>query len=76
MSETFLPPDRSGRDSLRPAVRLSVALSLLALGVGLWIEILFYGHPPGISFFLWAVACVLAALIAARVSRVRVATSA
>ncbi|HMK08210.1 MAG TPA: DUF4173 domain-containing protein [Anaerolineales bacterium] len=76
MSETFLPPDRIGRDSLRPAVRLSVALSLLALGVGLWIEILFYGHPPGISFFLWAVACVLAALIAARVSRVRVATSA
>ena len=34
------------------SVRLPMALSLLALALGLLVEILFYGHRPGISFFL------------------------
>src|SRR3972149_9497956 len=58
------------------SVRMPVALSLLALGLGLLVEILFYGHRPGISFFLWAVACVLAAAAAGSLERVRISTSA
>ncbi len=58
------------------SVRLPVALSLLALGLGLLVEILFYGHRPGISFFLWAAACVLAAAAAGGLEKVRVSTSA
>jgi hypothetical protein len=58
------------------AIRLPVALSLLALGVGLLVEILFYGHRPGISFFLWAAACVVAAVLAAGFERVQASPSA
>src|SRR3972149_2552953 len=58
------------------SVRLPVALSLLALGLGLLVEILFYGHRPGISFFLWAAACVLAAAAAGDLEKVRVSMSA
>ena len=58
------------------SVRLPVALSLLALGLGLLVEIMFYGHRPGISFFLWAAACVLAAAAAGSLERVRASTSA
>src|SRR3972149_2050781 len=58
------------------SVRLPVALSLLALGLGLLVEILFYGHRPGISFFLLAAACGLAAAAAGGLERVRVSTSA
>src|SRR3972149_10894429 len=58
------------------SVQWPVALSLLALGLGLLVEILFYGHRPGISFFLWAVACVLAAAAAGSLERGRISTSA
>ena len=55
---------------------MPMALSLLALGLGLLVEILFYGHRPGISFFLWAAACVLMAAVAGALARVRVSASA
>src|SRR3972149_11749390 len=58
------------------SVQWPVALSLLALGLGLLVEILFYGHRPGISFFLWAAACVLAVATAGGLEKVRVSTSA
>jgi hypothetical protein len=58
------------------SIRASVALALIALGLGLAVEILFYGHQPGISFFLWAGLCVGAALIAARLERVPISASA
>jgi len=58
------------------SVRLPMALSLLALALGLLVEILFYGHRPGISFFLWAAACVLVAAVAGGLARVRVSASA
>ena len=66
----------SNRPSAASGVRMPVALTLMALGLGLVVEVLFYGHPPGISFFLWAALCVGAVLIAARIEAVRVAGSA
>jgi len=71
--ETTTGPDRK---SAPGTIHAPVALTLIALGMGLAVEVLFYGHPPGISFFLWAALCVAAVLIAARVEAVRVAGSA
>jgi hypothetical protein len=48
----------------------------LALGLGLLVEILFYGHRPGISFFVWAAACVVAAAVAGGLERARLSASA
>src|SRR3970040_735697 len=58
------------------SVRVPGAVSLLGLGLWLLVEILFYGHRPGISFFLWAAACVLAAAAAGGLEKVRVSMSA
>jgi hypothetical protein len=58
------------------AVRTAVTLSLLALGLGLLTEILFYGHRPGISFFILAAACVLIAVAAGALERVSISRSA
>jgi hypothetical protein len=58
------------------SVRLAVVLSLLALGLGMLVEILFYGHRPGISFFLWSSACVLVAVVAGGLERTRLSGSA
>ena len=57
------------------SVRGPVALSLLALSLGLLTEILFYGHRPGISFFLLAAACCAVAVVAGRLERVRISRS-
>src|SRR3989304_8551580 len=77
MTTTPVEPSTS---LLRPPVlvgiRMPVALTLIALALGLSVEVLFYGHPPGISFFLWAASCVAAVVIAARVERVRITGSA
>jgi hypothetical protein len=70
-TEAASPPAEPAR-----SIRLSLALCLIALALGLLVEILFYGHRPGISFFLWAAACVLAAAAAGGLARVRVSTSA
>jgi hypothetical protein len=48
------------------ARRHAVLLTLLGLGLGLVVEVLFYGHLPGISFFLWAGLCLAAAIVAGR----------
>jgi hypothetical protein len=53
-----------------------VALTLVALGLGLAVEVLFYRQRPGVSFFLWAAACVLAVVLASRIEHVRVSASA
>ncbi len=71
--EPTADPDRRSAPGV---IRAPVALTLIALGLGLAVEVLFYGHPPGISFFLWTALCVGAVLIAARVEAVRVAGSA
>lgn len=43
-----------------------VALALIGLGLGLAVEVLFYGHPPGVSVPLWTGSCLAAAFLAAR----------
>jgi hypothetical protein len=48
----------------------------MAIALGIAVEVLFYGHPPGISFFLWAALCVIAAVAAARLEAVRTSGSA
>jgi hypothetical protein len=70
-TEAASPPAEPGS-----SIRLSLTLCLIALALGLLVEILFYGHRPGISLFMWAAACVLAAAAAGSLARVRVSTSA
>jgi hypothetical protein len=50
-------------------------MAALGLGVGIAVEILFYGHPLGISVLLWAALCTAALLLAARLYGVRPARS-
>ncbi len=45
-------------------------VTLIALTLGLAVEILFFGHPWGVNFFLWAALCVGALLFASMVERV------
>lgn len=56
--------------------RMVVALTLAGLGLGVAVEVLFYGHPPGISFFLWAGLCAAAAFLLSRGIPARIAPSA
>jgi hypothetical protein len=44
----------------KPSFRSPLTLSLIALVLGLLFEILFEGHPTGISFPIWTTACTLA----------------
>src|SRR3989337_1376159 len=76
MQESIEATSSTAASAAGRSVRMPVALSLLALGLGLLVEILFYGHRPGISFFLGAAACVLAAAAAGGLERVRISTSA
>src|SRR5512139_3617269 len=51
--------------------RSPVALVLIALGLGIAVEVLFDGRPIGISAVIWAVLCVAATLVMAAVERQR-----
>jgi len=51
--------------------RFQIRLTILALVLGLSVEILFHGHPLGISFPIWAGLSVAALLIAAWWGRIR-----
>jgi len=55
----------------KESARLSQNLAALGLALGLAAEVLFYGHPPGISVPIWALLCVAALLLAARSHAVR-----
>ncbi|HSR46926.1 MAG TPA: DUF4173 domain-containing protein [Anaerolineales bacterium] len=55
--------------------RTAVLLTLTGLGLGVAVEVLFYGHPPGISFFLWTALCVTAVLALSRVIPARISPS-
>lgn len=57
-------------------VRHTVALSLVGLGMGIAVEVLFYGHPPGLSFFVFCSLCLAALALVAGLERVRPAASA
>jgi len=57
-------------------VRRTVALSLVGLGLGIAFEVLFYGHPPGLSFFVFCALCLGAAALGAGLERLRPAASA
>lgn len=65
-------------DDLTPRsdIRRPVALALIGLGLGLAVEILFYGHPVGISFPLWTALCLAALFAAARLEGLTGAASA
>lgn len=58
--EAMAPPEASPTAYLRP-----LALTAIALAVGLAFEVLFFGHPLGINFPLWATLSVAALLGAA-----------
>jgi hypothetical protein len=51
-------------------------MTLAALGLGLSVEILFYGRPLGVSVLLWAGLCILGLLGLAAIDRVRPACEA
>ena len=79
--EPVVSPDQRSATSgipsgMRSAIRMPVALTVIALALGLAVEILFYGHPPGISFTLWAALCVGAVVVAGRIEAVRTSRSA
>ena len=45
-------------------------ITLIALLLGLGVEILFFGHPWGVNFFLWAILCVGGLLLGSIVENV------
>ena len=53
--------------------RYSLGLTIAALVLGLSVELLFDGHPLGISFPVWAVLCIAALLGMARLEGIRAA---
>ncbi|NIM96322.1 MAG: DUF4173 domain-containing protein [Anaerolineales bacterium] len=50
--------------------RFPQQLTLIALLLGLGVEILYFGHPFGISVPIWAALCVIALLVSARLEAV------
>lgn len=46
-------------------------LAALGLALGIAVEVLFYGHPLGVSVVIWAALCVAALLLAARASEIQ-----
>ncbi len=56
---------------VKVGLRDPLRVTMLALLVGLGVEVLFHGHPPGISFPLWASIALTALFAAARLERVR-----
>jgi hypothetical protein len=65
--------EHRGKTSPLPAQAQRTAALGLCLGIA--VEILFYGHPLGISVFIWAALCVAALLMAARYYGVQAARS-
>jgi hypothetical protein len=59
-----------------PAWRSPIWMTLAALGLGLSVEILFYGRPLGVSVLIWAGLCILGLLGLAAIDRVRPAREA
>ena len=56
---------------LRARLRTPLGLSLIGLLLGLSVEILFHGHPLGISFPIWTLLCILGLFTASYFEGVR-----
>jgi hypothetical protein len=55
----------------RAPLRTPLALSLIGLLLGVSVEILFHGHPLGVSFPIWTLLCILGLFAASYVEGVR-----
>ncbi|MGD8813947.1 MAG: DUF4173 domain-containing protein, partial [Anaerolineales bacterium] len=55
----------------RSRLRTPFGLSLIGLLLGLSVEILFHGHPVGVSFPIWVLLCVLGLFVASYIEGVR-----
>ena len=73
MTETDIQPNNNKKETPDFSRRLKRTLeaTLIALLLGLAVEILFYGHPLGINFPIWAALCAAALFIGARLEGIR-----
>lgn len=65
-SETTAPEEPLRELSTSQAFRSPIGLALIALALGIAVDVLFHGHALGISFPIWAGMAVAGLLIAAR----------
>jgi hypothetical protein len=59
------------RSSFVANLRSPLGISAVALLLGLSVEILFHGHPPGISFPIWTILCIVGLFVSARLEGIR-----
>ncbi len=53
------------------SLRSPLGVSVVGLLLGLSVEILFHGHPPGISFPIWTLLCIIGLFVSARLEGIR-----
>ena len=73
MTETDVQPNKEPKAApdFSRKVKRALEVTLIALLLGFGVEILFYGHPLGINFPIWAALSVAALFITARLEGIR-----
>ena len=59
------------RGTFVASLRSPIGLSMVALLLGLCVEILFHGHPMGISFPIWTLLCIIGMFLSSRLEGIR-----
>ena len=73
MTETDIQPNKEPKEApdFSRKVKRALEVTLIALLLGLGVEILFYGHPLGINFPIWAALSAAALFITTRLEGIR-----